>query len=72
MTVILVSRIKIGGELPKLYVSISDHRLQEILNLVQSIPFPEGAPPEPSKEYGVVEADNIPLEMVETLKAKQV
>ena len=68
----VVSRIKIGGELPRLYVSISDQRLQEILNLVQSIPFPEGAPPPPEDEYDAVDIENIPLEIVDNMKAKQV
>ena len=55
-----------------MYVSISDQRLQEILNLVQSIPFPEGAPPPPEDEYDVVDIENIPLEIVDNMKAKQV
>lgn len=58
--------------MPKVSVSISDHRLQEILSLVQSIPFPESPPPPAENEYDVVDVDNIPMEMIDTLKAKQV
>ena len=36
--------MKVSGELPQLTVTISDARLQELLSLVQSIPFPEPAP----------------------------
>ena len=53
-------------------MSISDQRLQEILNLVQSIPFPEGAPPPPEDEYDAVDIENIPLEIVDNMKAKKV
>ena len=42
--------MRIKGELPQLAVAMSDMRLQEILNLVQSIPFPESAPAPPEEE----------------------
>ena len=43
-------RMRVLGELPQLSLTISDARLQEILQLVQSIPFPEGSPPPPEDE----------------------
>lgn len=46
--------MKIHGELPLLSLSISDHRLQQVLSLVQSIPLPEGPPPEPKDEFKTV------------------
>ncbi len=58
--------MKIAGELPKLSVTISDHRLQEILNLVGSIPFPEGGPPPPPEEeidYDSPDIQNMALDI---------
>ena len=47
--------MRIKGELPSLAVSISDGRLKNIMDLVQSIPFPESppAPPENDLDYNV-------------------
>ncbi|KAL4216396.1 Vacuolar protein [Mactra antiquata] len=42
-----MAKMKVKGELPLLSLNISDHRLQEILSLVQSIPLPESSPEEP-------------------------
>ncbi len=42
--------MRISGELPSVAVAMSDARLQEILQLVQSIPFPESAPAPPEEE----------------------
>lgn len=39
---LFLSRLKISGDLPLLSLSLSDLRLQEILQLAQSIPLPEG------------------------------
>jgi len=39
--------MKILGELPKLDLSISDEKLQQIIQLLQGVPFPEGAPEAP-------------------------
>ena len=58
--------MKIAGELPKLSVTISDHRLQEILDLVGSIPFPEGGPPPPPEEeidYDTPDIQNMALDI---------
>ena len=41
--------MRIKGELPSLNVLVSDKRLEEILCLVNSIPFPESAPPPPEE-----------------------
>lgn len=38
---LFLSRLKISGDLPLLSLSLSDLRLQEILQLAQSIPLPE-------------------------------
>ena len=43
----LPCRMRIMGELPSLNVGMSDMRLQEILQLAQSIPLPEGGTPSP-------------------------
>ncbi|KAK7482167.1 hypothetical protein BaRGS_00026632, partial [Batillaria attramentaria] len=43
-----MARMKVSGVLPNISVSISDLRLKEILDLVQSIPLPE--PPEEDEE----------------------
>ena len=43
--------MKAFGELPLLSLSISDHKLQEILQLVQSIPTPDSAPPPPEEDF---------------------
>lgn len=39
---LFLSRLKMSGDLPLLSLSLSDLRLQEILQLAQSIPLPEG------------------------------
>ena len=46
-----ICRMKVNGELPNLSLNMSDVRLKEILDLVQSIPFPEGAPPPPEDQF---------------------
>lgn len=38
---LFLSRMKMSGDLPLLSLSLSDLRLQEILQLAQSIPLPE-------------------------------
>lgn len=45
-----LAKMKAFGELPLLSLCISDHKLQEILQLVQSIPTPESTPPPPEEE----------------------
>ena len=39
-----------SGVLPNISISLSDVRVQEVLSLVQSIPFPESAPVEEEEE----------------------
>jgi len=36
--------MRISGELPTFSVSLSDRRLTEVLDLVNSIPFPQSSP----------------------------
>ena len=43
-------RMKVSGVLPSISISLSDVRVQEVLALVQSIPFPESAPVEEEEE----------------------
>ncbi|GAB1605843.1 Hypothetical predicted protein [Argonauta hians] len=45
-----LAKMKASGELPLLSMSISDHKLQRILQLLQSIPFPESEPPPPEDD----------------------
>ena len=42
------------GELPLISLNISDHRLQEILSMVQSIPLPETSTEEPEDIFADV------------------
>ena len=42
--------MKVSGVLPNISISLSDVRVQEVLSLVQSIPFPESAPVEEEEE----------------------
>ncbi|XP_060551931.1 intermembrane lipid transfer protein VPS13A-like [Ruditapes philippinarum] len=46
-----MAKMKVAGMLPLLSLNMSDHRLQEILSLVQSIPLPESAPVEPADPF---------------------
>lgn len=46
-----LAKMKAFGELPLLSLYISDHKLQEILQLVQSIPTPESAPPPSDEDF---------------------
>ncbi|XP_053387649.1 intermembrane lipid transfer protein VPS13A-like isoform X4 [Mercenaria mercenaria] len=46
-----MAKMKVRGELPLLSLNMSDHRLQEILSLVQSIPLPESTPEEPADQF---------------------
>ncbi|XP_036365427.1 vacuolar protein sorting-associated protein 13A [Octopus sinensis] len=45
-----LAKMKAFGELPLLSLSISDRKLQAILQLLQSIPFPESEPPPPEED----------------------
>lgn len=43
-------RMKVSGLLPNISISLSDVTVQEVLALVQSIPFPESAPVEEEED----------------------
>ena len=49
-TMVFFLRMKVSGVLPNISISLSDVRVQEVLALVQSIPFPESAPVEEEEE----------------------
>ena len=49
--------MKVRGELPLVSLNISDHRLQEILSMVQSIPLPETGSAEPEDMFADVSFD---------------
>ena len=53
-------RMKIKGEMPLVSLNISDHRLQEILSMVQSIPLPETGGEEPEDIFADVSCCNQP------------
>ena len=46
--------MKVQGEMPLISLNISDHRLQEILSMVQSIPLPETGGEEPEDIFADV------------------
>ncbi|ESO95114.1 hypothetical protein LOTGIDRAFT_160876 [Lottia gigantea] len=50
-------KMKIFGELPNLSLNISDYRLQQLIALVDSIPFPE-SPPQPAIEDDLFQGPN--------------
>ena len=54
--------MKILGELPKLDLAVSDEKLQQIIQLLQGVPFPEGSPeaPEDTLELDVSLKNMIP------------
>ncbi|XP_074661340.1 intermembrane lipid transfer protein VPS13A-like [Tubulanus polymorphus] len=59
-----IPKMKVVGELPLLSLNMSDHRLQEIIKLGQSIPLPEPSPD--FKETVVFESDDLPAEVALT------
>lgn len=54
-----MAKMKVSGELKLVSLTISDARLQEIIQLVDSIPLPESAPP-PEEEDLFMSATDIP------------
>ncbi|XP_021375808.1 vacuolar protein sorting-associated protein 13A-like isoform X2 [Mizuhopecten yessoensis] len=55
-----MAKMKVSGELKLLSLTISDARLQEIIQLVDSIPLPESAPP-PDEDDIFKSATDIPV-----------
>lgn len=54
-----VFRFKVSGELPLLHIKISDQKIQNILDLVDSIPLPNmgSSPSTPTKKVDLVQPD---------------
>ncbi|KAK3093140.1 hypothetical protein FSP39_011676 [Pinctada imbricata] len=56
-------KMKVSGDLPLLSLEMSDIRLQELLSLVDSIPFPESAPEVAKEEEIPLDAPEIPVDV---------
>ncbi|XP_062597875.1 intermembrane lipid transfer protein VPS13A-like, partial [Saccostrea cucullata] len=68
-----MAKIKVSGDLPLLSLSLSDLRLQEILQLAQSIPLPEGEEAVGLEEEELfADALDVPLDINENQLMKKV
>ncbi|XP_056003796.1 intermembrane lipid transfer protein VPS13A-like isoform X2 [Ostrea edulis] len=68
-----LAKLKISGDLPLLSLSLSDRRLQEILQLAQSIPLPEGEDLQEEENIEIFsDSLDIPLDINENQLMKKV